>query len=54
MGWIIVFVGVVVLALLVRKSLDRETTRNLKFHAKIMAALVGVIFLWAFLSFLSH
>lgn len=54
MGWIIVLVGVVVLVLLVRKSFDSETTRNLKFHAKIVAIMVGLIVLWAFLSFVSR
>lgn len=54
MGWIIVLVGVVILVLIVRKTLDRETTRNLKFHAKIVAAVVGLIVLWGFLSFAIH
>ena len=54
MGWIIVLVGVVVLVLLVRKTVDRETTRNLKLYAKVAAGVVGLIVLWAFLSFVGH
>ena len=54
MGWIIALIGVVLLVLLARKTIDRETTRNFKLLGKIIAVLVGLIVLWGFLSLISH
>lgn len=54
MGWIVVLLGVVLLVVLARKSVDRETTRNLTFLGKVLAALVGLIVLLIFLSSISH
>lgn len=54
MGWVMVLFGVVLLVVLARKTIDRETTRNLKLLGKIVAALVGLIILWVFLSYASH
>ena len=41
MGWIVVLLVVVVLAFLVRKSVDRETSRNLRLLGKVFAVFVG-------------
>lgn len=54
MGWIMILVGTILLVVIARKSLDRETTRNFKFHAKIVAVVVGLIILWVLISFASN
>lgn len=53
MGWILVlFGGIFLLVVITRKTVDRETTRNLKFLGKFFAAGVGLIVLLVFLSLL--
>lgn len=54
MGWIIVLVGVVLLVVLIRKSIDRETTRNFKLLGKVLAGVVAVIILWVVISYISR
>ena len=51
MGWIVALFCVALIVLVTRKTLDRETTRNLKLLGKLLAGIVGLIVLWAFLSF---
>ena len=53
-GWIIVLLGVALVVVLARKTVDRETTRNLKFLAKFLAAAVGLIVLMVFLLVIIH
>jgi hypothetical protein len=54
MGWFIVLAGIVLLVVVTRKTLDHETTRNLKFLSKIVAALAGLIFLSVLVSHIIH
>ncbi|MDP2816091.1 MAG: hypothetical protein Q8O19_05370 [Rectinemataceae bacterium] len=54
MGWIIVLFCIVLVIVLTRKTLDRETTGNLKLLGKMLAAVVAIIVLWGFLSYTSH
>ena len=49
MGWIVVLVVAVLLVLLIRKFVDRETTRNLKLLGKVVAVFVaGLVVLLVF------
>ena len=54
MGWIIVLLGIALLVVLIRRNLDRETTRNLKFLSKVVAILLGSIVLIALFSYIIH
>jgi hypothetical protein len=54
MGWIVVLVGVVLVVVLTRKSIDRETARNFKLLGKLLAGVVAIIILWIFISYISH
>ena len=50
MGWVVFLLCIVVLFVLARKTLDRETTRNMKFLGKIFATAAALIVLMVFLS----
>jgi len=53
MGWILVLLGgIFLLVVITRKTVDRETAKNLKFLGKFFAGAVGLIVLLVFLSFL--
>ncbi len=54
MAWIVILFGVVLLAVIGRKALDRETVRNLKFLGKLLAVVIIFISVMVFLSFNSH
>lgn len=53
MGWILVlFGGIFMLVVITRKTVDRETAKNLKSLGKFFAVAVGLIVLLVFLSLL--
>jgi quinol-cytochrome oxidoreductase complex cytochrome b subunit len=54
MGWIVSLLCIAVLVVLARKTLDRETTRNMKFLGKMLAAVAALIVLMVFLSYAGH
>ena len=54
MGWLVALAGIVLLLFITRKTVDRETTRNVKFLGKIIAVLVSVIVVGVFLSYISR
>ena len=54
MGWIIALICLVLFIVVMRKVLDRETTRNMKYLGKMFAAVAGLIVLLAILSFTGH
>jgi amino acid transporter len=54
MGWIVVLFCIILIVVVVRKTLDRETAKNLKFLGKLMAAVVIFIILMIFLFYISR
>jgi multisubunit Na+/H+ antiporter MnhB subunit len=54
MGWIILLASVVLLIVLTRRTIDRETTRNLKYLGKIVAVVVGLIVLGVLFLIANH
>jgi hypothetical protein len=54
MVWITILFCVALLVVLTRKTVDRETTKNLKFFSKLLAAIVIFIVLIVFLTFIGH
>ena len=52
MGWIVVLLAVVFVFFLIRKSVDRETTKNFKHIAKIAAFFVAGLFVLLLISFI--
>ena len=53
MGWLIALSGIVLLVFIVRKSFDRQTTRNFNYLGKIVVILFGLIVIWGLLSYVS-
>lgn len=51
MEWIVALLALLLLAFLIRKSIDRETTRGLKRLAKAMAAAIGLLVLLVIVSY---
>lgn len=54
MGWIIALICIVLLIVLTRKTIDRETTRNLKFLGKMFVAAAVLIVLLIYFTFTGH
>lgn len=54
MGWVVILLCVGLLAILTRKTSDRETVRSMKFLAKALAVVVIVIVLIVVLSYTGH
>lgn len=52
MGWIVVLLCVVLFVVLTRKSVDAETTRNLKRLAKVLALFVAGLFALLIISYI--
>lgn len=53
MTWIFVLLALGLLGFIIFKSIDRETGQNLKRLAKALAAVVGIFFILAVLSYFS-
>ena len=54
MGWFMLLLAAVLLVIVVRTTVDRETSRKLKCLGKALAAAVGLIILISVLSFIGH
>lgn len=54
MEWIVALLVLLLLAFVVRKSIDRETGRGLKRLAKVFAAAVGLLVLLVAVSYIAR
>ncbi len=50
MGWIVALAGLALLLYLKLRVLDKHTFRNLRRYSLVLAAVVGVVILWAVVS----
>ena len=54
MGWIVILFFVVLMVMVARKTIDHETTRNMKFLSKVFTTVIVAVILWSFLSYATH
>jgi hypothetical protein len=50
MGWVVAAAGLLLLVFLIRKNVDRETTRSLRFLLKVFVAAIAVLLIGAIVS----